>query len=285
MAPHRGHWLPHLLVFLGTCVLPGICKVVSIQALLNNTVVLPCHRALAPGESLGDFRVYWQMGDIVVHALMEGHHEEKYQNQSYLNRTWVDHSNLSLSLSGVQVSDEGSYSCHIQKRDGNGRAFESINADYSVLLSVAAAYSQPVISQDVAPDNTCCVNLTCRSQDGYPLASVVWYNLTGEQVIPGAQDTPIPLQDPVSHLYSVISPLVVEASSCLVVVCSVQSPHFPAVNSSHFTYDGCKPVPEPQKNKTAAIVLGTFVVIIVLVVSFLVVKYRALCCREDNAVL
>ncbi|XP_078512016.1 T-lymphocyte activation antigen CD86-like [Lissotriton helveticus] len=274
-------WIPQLALFCVTCFLPGICNVVSIEASLNSTVVLPCHHAITPGESLGDYRVYWQKRDIVVYALMErGSHEEYDQNERYRNRTGLDHSNLSLSLSGVQVSDEGSYSCYVQKKDKTDPGFKSIHADYSVLLSVTAAYSKPVISQEETPDNTCCVKLTCISQGGYPLASLVWYNLSGEHVIPDSQQNSSSLQDNVSHLYSVNSWLVVEVSMCL-VVCSVESHRLPAVNSSLFTPDRCKPVPEPQKNNTVAIVVVS-VFIVLLAVLFLVIKFCAPCSRQSN---
>ncbi|XP_069058890.1 T-lymphocyte activation antigen CD80 isoform X1 [Pleurodeles waltl] len=274
-------WIPQLALLCVTCFLPGICKVVSIQASLNSTVVLPCHHAIGPEELLRDYRVYWQMGHIVAHALMDGRHEEQHQNGKYFNRTCLDHNNLSLSLSDVRVSDAGSYSCYVQKRDGTGRGFKSIQADYSVLLSVIAAYSQPTVSQEEPSDNTCCVNLTCLSQGGYPQASVVWYNLTGEHVIPESQQTTSFLQDPDSHLYNVTSRLVVEASTCL-VVCSVQSEHLPAANSSHFTPDGCKLVPEPKKKDASAIVVGIIAIILALLLLFLAIKFCCPCSTRRN---
>ncbi|XP_035530996.1 myelin-oligodendrocyte glycoprotein-like [Morone saxatilis] len=90
-----------------------------IVALVGDDIILPCH--LEPAVDAVSMTVEWARADLsprFVHLRRDGVELLTDQNPSYLGRTSVSinklkHGDLSLTLSKVKLSDEGSYKCFI----------------------------------------------------------------------------------------------------------------------------------------------------------------------------
>lgn len=90
-----------------------------IVAAVGNDIILPCH--LKPAEDLTAETLEWKRSDLspkFVHVWRAGQDLENVKNPSYKGRTSVfikelKQGNISLKLSKVQLSDQGTYECDI----------------------------------------------------------------------------------------------------------------------------------------------------------------------------
>lgn len=85
-----------------------------VRGKVGEKVGLPCCYEIPSSESLNKYRVYWQKNvtDVVL-AYSEGNvisNPERYQN-----RTEMDPWNLTLWMSPVEILDNGSYQCIVQR--------------------------------------------------------------------------------------------------------------------------------------------------------------------------
>uniref|UniRef100_UPI003AAB6889 T-lymphocyte activation antigen CD80 n=1 Tax=Centroberyx gerrardi TaxID=166262 RepID=UPI003AAB6889 len=110
--------------------------------------------------------LYFQKGS----AFMNGYHASRpLPETEFSTRTLVNHTERSMVMQGLKVSDNGAYNCHL-KYDGSDDVPETV-----IHLSVKANYSTPTLSVSCSDDNhgsSCLV--TCESHGGYPSMNVAW---------------------------------------------------------------------------------------------------------------
>ncbi|KAM6097009.1 ICOS ligand isoform 3-T4 [Chlamydotis macqueenii] len=177
---------------------------------------------------LKNLRVYWQKADgqedcSVVHALISGQDNESEQCIHFKNRTqlfWdrLESGDFSLLLLNVSQSDVRTYKCVVmQKTEYTKMVHQS-----EVVLSLAASYSQPILSGPIRNSDSTEeeVTFSCRSGNGYPEPNVYWINKTDNSHLPPSELKITPHAD---GTYSVFSTLKVKATSNMQIECSVEN--------------------------------------------------------------
>lgn len=80
---------------------------------MKDKVLLPC-RYNSPHEDESEDRIYWQKHDKVVLSVIAG---KLKVWPEYKNRTLYDNTTYSLIILGLVLSDRGTYSCVVQKKE------------------------------------------------------------------------------------------------------------------------------------------------------------------------
>lgn len=107
----------HIYFFPGQSLLFGPLQ--SVVAAVGDNVILPCH--LEPAEDVTAETLEWTRSDLdpkLVHVWRAGQDVVKARNVFYKGRTSLftdelKRGNISLKLSNVQPSDQGTYKCDI----------------------------------------------------------------------------------------------------------------------------------------------------------------------------
>ena len=96
-----------------------------VVAMVGDDVILPCH--IEPPVNMENETVVWRRRTNLwsspsVHRLQDGRVDSKHQNPSYNQRTslfpeQLSHGNISLKLSRVKLSDQGTYRCSVPDLD------------------------------------------------------------------------------------------------------------------------------------------------------------------------
>ena len=98
--------------------------VVAVVAVVGDDVILPCH--VVPPVNMENETVEWYRTDLSgspsVHLLQDGRVDSGRQYPSYKQRTslfpeQLSHGNISLKLSRVKLSDQGTYRCSVPDLD------------------------------------------------------------------------------------------------------------------------------------------------------------------------
>ncbi|XP_010144379.1 PREDICTED: ICOS ligand-like, partial [Buceros rhinoceros silvestris] len=177
---------------------------------------------------LKNLRVYWQIADdqeecSVVHALISSQDNESEQCIHFKNRTrlfWdkLESGDFSLLLLNVSQSDEHRYKCVVQEKI----EYPKVIHRAEVVLSLAASYSQPILSGPIRNSDSTGeeVTFSCRSGNGYPKPVVYWINKTDNSRLPSSEPN-ITLHD--DGTYSVFSTLKVKATSNMQIECSIEN--------------------------------------------------------------
>lgn len=92
-----------------------------IVATVGADIILPCH--LEPAVNASGMRLEWARPDLspgFIHVRDNGQEYLRYKQPSYRGRTslsinQLEHGDVSLNLSKVKVSDEGTYRCLVPK--------------------------------------------------------------------------------------------------------------------------------------------------------------------------
>ncbi|XP_035635564.1 T-lymphocyte activation antigen CD80 isoform X2 [Oncorhynchus keta] len=166
---------------------------------VGGAVTLPCTSDI---QRLPN-HLYVQRPD--PNKFINGYHKTRdlpSPHPEYANRTQVDHTQGTMRLWSIRLSDEGLYECHI--------GYPTKNNQKNIQLSVTANYSTPNVT--VACDNGSCL-VTCSSDNGYPRRDVEWslnppLNQSHWGVVNSSGGT-----DPVSMLFSVFSSISINCSS------------------------------------------------------------------------
>ncbi|NXG63849.1 ICOSL protein, partial [Hemiprocne comata] len=177
---------------------------------------------------LKNLRVYWQIADgqeecLVVHALISGQDNESEQCLHFKNRTqlfWdrLENGDFSLLLLNVSQSDEHTYKCVVLQKTEYTRLIHQAK----VVLSLAASYSQPVLSGPIRNSSSTGeeVTFSCRSGNGYPKPNVYWINKTdNSHLLPSELE----ITRHTDGTYSVFSTLKVKATSNMQIECSIEN--------------------------------------------------------------
>ncbi|CAI5681925.1 unnamed protein product [Oreochromis niloticus] len=179
--------------------------------LLGSDVVLPCF--LKTPLDASNLQLEWARTDLTpgfIHVWEKFKENVEFRERSYMGRTSLSfdklkHGDVSLTLSKVQLSDEGPYRCFIPQ----------LPQESFVDLVVGSA-STPVIK--VMSNVSSRVVLQCESAGWYPEPELLWLDGEGNLLSAGPTET---LRGP-DDLYTVSSRVTVEKRHSNNITCRVQ---------------------------------------------------------------
>ncbi|XP_074070682.1 T-lymphocyte activation antigen CD80 isoform X2 [Macrotis lagotis] len=187
-------------------------------ARVNEPATFSCNYNI-PKKEMANHRIYWQKAGKVVQAYAPGKKVEDLIDLPYVNRTTpIDSSNnLSITILSLQVADEGTYECIVQKLIGG--QYQRVHK-YDVKLSIRADFSDPSVS--VNEEDPSIWRITCSSRNGYPQPNIFWMN-NGKELT--SFNTTI-FQDPATRLYNVDSEVHVNRTTNLSLICLIKYSDF-----------------------------------------------------------
>ncbi|XP_032382965.1 lamin-L(I) [Etheostoma spectabile] len=187
----------------------------AVVALVGDNVILPCH--LEPAEDVTAETLEWTRSDLdpgLVYVWRNGQDLVKARNPFYKGRAslFIDElkrGNISLKLSNVQPSDQGTYAC----------GMPLLHKQSSVkLVVVSGAVSSPVIRLAGTDRDKGGAVLQCESGGWYPEPEVSWLDAEGNLLSAGPTET---VRGP-DDLYTVSSRVTVEKRPSNRFTCRVQ---------------------------------------------------------------
>ncbi|NWZ65733.1 ICOSL protein, partial [Acrocephalus arundinaceus] len=191
---------------------------------------------------LKNLRVYWQIADdsyqdkcSVVHALISGQDDNRNQCIRFKDRTqlfWdkLENGDFSLLLLNVSQSDGHTYKCIVQEKT----ELPEVIHQTEVVLSLAASYSQPILSGPIRNIDSTGEEVTfnCRSGNGYPKPKVYWINKVNNSRLTPSNTEIIAHDD---GTFSVFSTLKVKATSNMQIECSIENEMLQENLSANYT--------------------------------------------------
>ncbi|XP_038587688.1 lamin-A-like [Micropterus salmoides] len=218
--PVKSH-LTHLSVLVFYLLLKHVCRgqpqligpSQPIVATLGDDIILPCH--LKPEEDASGLTLEWTRPDLdprFVHVWRSGQELVGKKHQSFEGRTslFIDElkfGNISLKLSKLKLTDEGTYTC-----------FSPAHGLQSFVQLIVGAVSSPVINLAGIVKATSGVVLQCESAGWYPEPEVFWLDGEGNLLSAGPTET---VRGP-DDLYTVSSRVTVEKRHSNSFTCRVQ---------------------------------------------------------------
>ncbi|XP_054457918.1 butyrophilin subfamily 3 member A2-like [Anoplopoma fimbria] len=198
----------------------------SIVALVGDDIILPCH--MKPEMDVTAEPLEWRRPDlnpVLVHVMRAGRSLENVQHPSYKGRTSLStdelkRGNISLRLSNVQLSDQGTYECDIPLW----------KIQSSVKLVVEAVSSAVITLAGMDRDKGGVV-LDCESRGWYPEPEVLWLDAEGNLLSAGPTET---VRGP-DDLYTVSSRVTVEKRHSNSFTCRVQQKNTNQTRETHIT--------------------------------------------------
>nr|WLV76426.1 CD80-Fc fusion protein [synthetic construct] len=200
---------------------------------VKDKVLLPC-RYNSPHEDESEDRIYWQKHDKVVLSVIAG---KLKVWPEYKNRTLYDNTTYSLIILGLVLSDRGTYSCVVQKKE---RGTYEVKHLALVKLSIKADFSTPNITESGNPSADT-KRITCFASGGFPKPRFSW--LENGRELPGINTTIS--QDPESELYTISSQLDFNTTRNHTIKCLIK--YGDAHVSEDFTWE--KPPEDPPDSK------------------------------------
>uniref|UniRef100_A0A667ZZ91 Ig-like domain-containing protein n=1 Tax=Myripristis murdjan TaxID=586833 RepID=A0A667ZZ91_9TELE len=161
---HKLNALTTLTLTLILPALPGVAPLIQITGEVGGRVTFfcPSHK----DKMLTLF--YLQKGTTFVNGYHNVRDAELYRA---IPHSHVNHTERTVDMWALKVSDSGEYSCHVQYSD-------SMKLDETrIHLSVTANYSTPTLSVLCDSDSSSC-QVTCASYGGYPSSEVMWNSST-----------------------------------------------------------------------------------------------------------
>ncbi|XP_020841531.1 T-lymphocyte activation antigen CD80 isoform X2 [Phascolarctos cinereus] len=215
-------------------------------ARVNEPATFSCDYNI-PKKEMTNYRVYWQNAERVVQAYVPGKKIEELIDPSYVNRTTaIDLSNnLSVTILSLQVPDEGTYECIVQKLVGG--QYKRVHK-LDVKLSIRADFSDPNI---LMHEGELSQRITCSSSKGYPQPKLFWLK-DGKEL--ASFNTTI-FQDPTTRLYSIDSELCVNQTNNFSLTCLITYGDFQVSTNVTLKRD-VPPEPTLQPSIIASIVIS-----------------------------
>ncbi|NXE37902.1 ICOSL protein, partial [Ptilorrhoa leucosticta] len=191
---------------------------------------------------LKNLRVYWQIADdsyqgkcSVVHALISGQDNNSNQCIHFKDRTqlfWdrLENGDFSLLLLNVSQRDKHTYKCVVQEKTEYTRVIHQAE----VVLSLAASYSQPILSGPIRNSSSTGeeVTFSCRSGSGYPRPKVYWINKVNNSRLSPSK---LEITPHSNGTFSVFSTLKVKATSNMQIECSIENEMLQENLSANYT--------------------------------------------------
>ncbi|XP_030286818.1 butyrophilin subfamily 2 member A1-like [Sparus aurata] len=195
-----------------------------VMAMVGDDIVLPCQLE-TPVDAVS-MTMEWGRPDLdprFVYVWHDGQELLVEQNKAYKGRASLSinklkHGDLSLTLSKVNISDNGIYRCYIPK----------LSEEHLVELLVGVA-SSPSISLSGLDRNKGLVVLKCNSTGWYPEPEVLWLDGEGNLLSAGPTET---VRGP-DDLYTVSSRVTVEKRHSNSFTCRVQQNHINQTRETH----------------------------------------------------
>ncbi|XP_067380155.1 butyrophilin-like protein 2 isoform X2 [Channa argus] len=200
-----------------------------IKVMVGDDTVLPCH--LEPPMDAVQMTIEWGRPDLNPRFAYVWHNGQELlgdQNIAYKGRTALSVSKLkqgdvSLRLSKVKVSDNGSYRCYIPRQ----------SKEYFVEL-VVGAVSAAGISLAGLDKSSSGVVLQCESKGWYPEPEVLWLDGEGNVLSAGPTET---VRGP-DDLYTVSSRVTVDKRHGHRFTCRVQQNIINQTRETHIDVPG-----------------------------------------------
>ncbi|XP_035771918.1 butyrophilin subfamily 3 member A1-like [Neolamprologus brichardi] len=245
-----------------------------VVALIGDDIILPCN--LDPVMNALDMAVEWARLDLnprFVLVWRDGVELESKKHPSYTNRTSLftdelKNGNISLKISKVKLSDEGTYKCFVPE----------LKRQTTVKLVVGAA-SSPAAEINKTSSR---VVLQCESAGWYPEPELLWLDGEGNLLSAGPTET---LRGP-DDLYTVSSRVTVEKRHSNNITCRVQQRNTNQSRETHihvpddfFVVIGpssppSNPTNDPNINNIGLVIGVLVVLFLILAVIFVVWKKR-----------
>ncbi|NWH93669.1 CD80 protein, partial [Aegithalos caudatus] len=248
-----------------------------IKSKVGEKVSLPCCYEIPSSESLHKYRVYWQKNitDVVL-AYSEGN--MIYKHERYRQRTEMDPRNLTLWISPMEILDNGSYQCVVQRNS-------VVVCDQAVILFVTADFSKPNVTAEVSADSCESTEMviTCSSHGGFPKPKIsgALNNVSMEWNASWVSESSL-------SPYNVTGKLVLNVTKDVNITCSVEYSGF--ATSTSLLLKKTKdcvvpPVPPPYNVITASIIIIiTFILAITLAARYLPRHVCSHCCKHQDSV-
>uniref|UniRef100_A0AAZ1XIG1 Ig-like domain-containing protein n=1 Tax=Oreochromis aureus TaxID=47969 RepID=A0AAZ1XIG1_OREAU len=250
-----------------------------VVALIGHDILLPCN--LDPVMDATEMTVEWARPDLDPRFVlvwrdsvdMESKKHPSYTSRTSLFKNELKNGNISLKISKVKLSDEGTYRCFVPELDRYTTVQLVVGA-----ASSSAAWINSTISSRVV--------LQCESAGWYPEPELLWLDGEGKLLSAGPTET---LRGP-DDLYTVSSRVTVEKRHSNNITCRVQQRNTNQSRETHIHVpDDFFIVISPPSNQTndpniIAVVIGALVVLIlILAVSFVVWKKRRAKCKKKKS--
>ncbi|XP_019210371.2 glutamic acid-rich protein [Oreochromis niloticus] len=253
-----------------------------VVALIGDDIILPCN--LDPVMDAFGLAVEWARADLDPRFVLLSRHGvdlESKKHPSYTSRTSLftdelKNGNISLKISKVKLSDEGTYRCFVPELDR-----------YTTVQLVVGAASSPAawINSTISSR----VVLQCESAGWYPEPELLWLDGEGNLLSAGPTET---LRGP-DDLYTVSSRVTVEKRHSNNITCRVQQRNTNQSRETHIhvpddffiVISPSSPPSNPTNDPNIiAVVIGALVVLIlILAVSFVVWKKRRAKCKKKKS--
>ncbi|TKC41236.1 T-lymphocyte activation antigen CD80 [Monodon monoceros] len=185
--------------------------VIQVTKTVKEAAMLSCDYNIST-EELKRVRIYWQKDNEMVLAVMSGKVKvwPRYENRTITDVT----SNLCIVILALRLSDNGTYTCVIQKPE---KGSYKLKHRTSVKLMVRADFPVPSITDlgNPSPNNR---RIICSTSGGFPKPHLSWLE-NGEEL--NSTNTTLS-QDPETELYTISSELDFNMTSNHSFVCLVK---------------------------------------------------------------
>ncbi|XP_037615011.1 uncharacterized protein DDB_G0290685-like isoform X1 [Sebastes umbrosus] len=232
-----------------------------IVAMVGDDITLPCH--VKPATDAVHQMLEWSRPDLnprFVHLRRFGEDQLVDQNPSYKGRTSASidrlkQGDMSLTLSKVKLSDEGTYRCFSP----------GLETDSSVQLVVV-----PVSVTTIEITKVSSGVLQCESEGWYAEPEVLWLDGEGNLLSAGPPET---VRGP-DDLYNVSSRVTVEKRHSNSFTCRVQQKNINQTRETHIQVPDDFFTDSSGSNSSASTIGLVVGILFILVVAFVVWKWR-----------
>uniref|UniRef100_A0A672FF92 Ig-like domain-containing protein n=1 Tax=Salarias fasciatus TaxID=181472 RepID=A0A672FF92_SALFA len=208
-----------------------------VLATLGADVVLSCQ--LEPAADVTESTMEWSRSDLsprFVHLRRDGMEFLVNQHPLYVGRTYLSpgrlkQGDLSLRLSSVRLSDQGTYRCDSGFRDDQSLLNQRTD---SVCAPPAGGAPATVAVSAEAGQSRGGVLLGCESAGWYPEPELLWLDAEGKPVSAGPSQTH---RGP-DGLYAISSRVTVEKRTSNTLSCRVQQSNISQSRTAEFSFKG-----------------------------------------------
>ncbi|XP_059211482.1 butyrophilin subfamily 3 member A2-like isoform X2 [Centropristis striata] len=237
----------------------------QVIVMVGDDIVLPCN--LETAMNAVSMTIEWGRLDLdprFIFLWHEGQELQSEQNEAYKGRSSLSisnmkHGDISLKLSPVKISDNGTYRCHIPK----------LSQQYFVELLVGAI-SSPAISLAGIDKTSSGVLLDCESSGWYPEPEVLWLDGEGKLLSAGPTET---VRGP-DDLYTVSSRVTVEKRHSNSFTCRVHQKDTNHTTETHITVPEDFFMVSSSGCAASTTISVLFAIMFVLAVGCIVWKWR-----------